>query len=177
MVFPYCSQVHVTIIIQIIEIKVIDITNLIKPDLIFLDEPTTGLDPHSRRLFWRLINRIKQSGKTIVLTTHYMDEAEFLCDTIAIMDKGEIIALDTPRKLLTEHFHHSLLKLPDTALTEQQRRTFNAKQQRDVVLIDTEHVELTLTQLIDEGIPLTGLQVKSANLDDLFLKLTGHNLG
>lgn len=70
------------------------------PVAIFLDEPTTGLDPQARRNLWDLVKSIKESGKTIILTTHYMDEAEYLCDRIAIMDDGEIIALDTPNKLI-----------------------------------------------------------------------------
>ena len=82
------------------------------PQLVFLDEPTTGLDPHSRRLFWDLVNKIKSQGKTILLTTHYMDEAEYLCDEIAIMDKGKIIALDRPEALLQQNFSGALIKLP-----------------------------------------------------------------
>ena len=82
------------------------------PELIFLDEPTTGLDPHSRRLFWDLVNNIKAQGKTILLTTHYMDEAEYLCDQIAIMDKGKIIAMNSPENLLREHFKGALISLP-----------------------------------------------------------------
>ncbi len=146
------------------------------PELIFLDEPTTGLDPHSRRCFWDLINTIKANGKTIVLTTHYMDEAEYLCDDIAIMDKGNIIALNSPSNLLDEHFSGALISLPDS-------QTLNAKFNDEDInyangrcLIQTKNVEKTLTHLMASNISLEGLQVKCANLDDLFLKLTGHAL-
>lgn len=74
------------------------------PELLFLDEPTTGLDPAARRSFWRLIESIKAKGKTIVLTTHYMEEAQQLCDELAIMNAGKIIANGTPQDLLAEHF-------------------------------------------------------------------------
>ena len=82
------------------------------PALIFLDEPTTGLDPQARRNFWELIQSIKARRKTVILTTHYMEEAELLCDEIAIMDNGKIIAQGTPRNLLNEHFAEVLLELP-----------------------------------------------------------------
>ena len=83
------------------------------PNIVFLDEPTTGLDPQSRRNFWDLINSIKKRKKTIILTTHYMEEASELCDEIAIMDRGEIIAIGTPDNLLKAHFNDILLQLPD----------------------------------------------------------------
>ena len=70
------------------------------PDLLFLDEPTTGLDPQSRRQLWGLLERFRADGGTILLTTHYMDEAEVLCDRVAIVDKGKVIALDTPKALI-----------------------------------------------------------------------------
>src|ERR1700756_344736 len=82
------------------------------PAILFLDEPTTGLDPQARRNFWELIQSIKARNKTIILTTHYMDEAELLCDDIAIMDGGKIIARGGPRQLLQEHFEEVLLDLP-----------------------------------------------------------------
>lgn len=82
------------------------------PKILFLDEPTTGLDPHARRNFWDLINKVKQQGKTVVLTTHYMDEAEYLCDDIVIMDKGKIIAHDSPQGLLSNHFSGAIIRLP-----------------------------------------------------------------
>src|SRR6201997_4198623 len=82
------------------------------PAILFLDEPTTGLDPQARRNFWELIQSIKARKKTIILTTHYMDEAEILCVDIAIMDRGQIIARGGPRQLLQEHFEEVLLEIP-----------------------------------------------------------------
>lgn len=145
------------------------------PALIFLDEPTTGLDPHSRRLFWQLINQIKADGKTILLTTHYMDEAEYLCDKIAIMDKGQIIAMDTPENLLRQHFKGVLISLPEQNIAQVNGLdgiTFSDGN----ALLQTTHVENTLKTLMANKVSLEGMQVKSANLDDLFLKLTGHSL-
>ncbi len=83
------------------------------PEVLFLDEPTTGLDPQSRRNFWDLINLVKSRNKTIVLTTHYMDEAYTLCDEIAIMDHGRLIARGTPAQLLKDHFGNVVLQFPE----------------------------------------------------------------
>ena len=102
-----------------------------QPKVIFLDEPTTGLDPQARRSLWELIRSIQQRGTTIVLTTHYMDEAEYLCDRIAIMEKGKIIALDTP--------------------------------------------DLLIDQLLESGFERKK-EMKAANLEDVFIHLTGHAL-
>ncbi|QBY03610.1 ABC transporter ATP-binding protein [Thalassotalea sp. HSM 43] len=147
------------------------------PKIVFLDEPTTGLDPHSRRQFWQLIKRIKGQGKTVILTTHYMDEAEQLCDQIAIMDQGKIIEQGAPQALLDRHFQQVFMYLPlDNVST--QIIDVNQWQIRDNrVEIKSTDVEQTVSQLLALAIPLTGLHIKSANLDDLFLKLTGHSLG
>jgi ABC-2 type transport system ATP-binding protein len=145
------------------------------PELIFLDEPTTGLDPHSRRLFWDLVNNIKAQGKTILLTTHYMDEAEYLCDQIAIMDKGKIIAMNSPENLLREHFKGALISLPKENLSAS-HNLVNVQFSQDSALIHTDDTEATIAALLAQQISLQGLQIKSANLDDLFLKLTGHGL-
>lgn len=145
------------------------------PELIFLDEPTTGLDPHSRRLFWDLVNNIKARGKTILLTTHYMDEAEYLCDQIAIMDKGKIIAMNSPENLLREHFKGALISLPKENLSAS-HNLVNVQFSQDSALIHTDDTEATIAALLAQQISLQGLQIKSANLDDLFLKLTGHGL-
>jgi ABC-2 type transport system ATP-binding protein len=102
-----------------------------RPRIIFLDEPTTGLDPQARRSLWELIKDIRQKGTTVIITTHYMDEAEYLCDRIAIMDAGKIIALDTPDKMIDD--------------------------------------------LVSSGFERPK-QVKQANMEDVFIKLTGHSL-
>ncbi|SES79406.1 ABC transporter ATP-binding protein [Thalassotalea agarivorans] len=146
------------------------------PQIVFLDEPTTGLDPQARRNFWTLIKRIKAQGKTVVLTTHYMDEAEQLCDHIVIVDKGKIIESGSPRQLLNRHFDKVFMYLPsehiDQALAQEHQWQVNG----DSVEIQTQDVEETLSLLLSKGASLEGLHVKSANLDDLFLKLTGHSL-
>jgi len=146
------------------------------PEIIFLDEPTTGLDPQARRNFWQLIKNIKAKNKTIILTTHYMDEAEQLCDEVVIMDKGKIIESGTPHKLLNKHFTNGFIYLPlkqvDTLLIDKYQWCVIG----DRVEIESEHVEEILTLLMNEKVSLEGLHVKSANLDDLFLKLTGHSL-
>ena len=146
------------------------------PEIIFLDEPTTGLDPHARRNFWQLIKNIKAQNKTIVLTTHYMDEAEQLCDDIVIMDQGKIIESGTPHQLLSKHFQDVFIYLPEqqvpAILVEQNQWTISSGR----VEITTNNVEKTLALLMDNKVSLDGLHVKSANLDDLFLHLTGHLL-
>lgn len=146
------------------------------PDIIFLDEPTTGLDPQARRNFWQLIKNIKARDKTVVLTTHYMDEAEQLCDEVVIMDQGRIIERGTPHQLLHKHFSDIFIYLPleqvPTELIEKHQWQVDGER----VEITTQQVEQTLTLLMRENISLEGLHVKSANLDDLFLKLTGHSL-
>lgn len=146
------------------------------PEIIFLDEPTTGLDPQARRNFWQLIKNIKAQNKTIILTTHYMDEAEQLCDDVVIMDHGKIIESGSPAALLTKHFENIFIYLPFKQLTKELVEQFNGVIQGDKVEIATQQVEKTLTLLIESKVSLEGLHVKSANLDDLFLKLTGHSL-
>lgn len=145
------------------------------PDLMFLDEPTTGLDPQSRRNFWALVSSIKARGKTIVLTTHYMDEAQILCDDIAIMDHGQIIERGSPENLLQRHFDGVIVQLPAHSL-DPSRLPVNAVVINDRVEIQTSEVDKSIQALASVGISLDGLQVKSPNLEDLFLKLTGHAL-
>lgn len=147
------------------------------PQVIFLDEPTTGLDPHARRQFWQLIERVKKLNKTIILTTHYMDEAQVLCDEIAIMDRGKIIAKDSPDNLLAEHFDSGIIRLPLDNFNDVDLSQFQSSQRNGFVDITTNEIELTISQLIDLKVSLHGLQVKTPTLDDLFLKLTGSQLG
>lgn len=146
------------------------------PEIVFLDEPTTGLDPQSRRNFWALVEDIKARGKTIVLTTHYMDEAQYLCDELVIMDRGRIVEQGTPDQLLMRHFDQVFICLDLAALTPSQSQALGAQRQRDQWVLGTAQVEQTLQALMAEGIALTSLQIRSPTLDDLFLKLTGHQL-
>ena len=146
------------------------------PKIIFLDEPTTGLDPHARRNFWQLIKNIKAQNKTIILTTHYMDEAEKLCDDVVIMDHGKIIESGTPKQLLAKHFTDVNIQLPLDQVEHSLLTKHGWSIQGENIEIATQNVEESLTFLIENKISMQGLHVKSANLDDLFLKLTGHTL-
>jgi len=146
------------------------------PDIIFLDEPTTGLDPQARRNFWQLIKNIKQRNKTIILTTHYMDEAEQLCDEVAIMNNGKIIEQGVPQALLRQHFQAVFIYLPREQVADVLIAQNSWQILGDRVEILSENVEQTLAMLMSQHVSLTGLHVNSANLDDLFLKLTGHSI-
>jgi ABC-2 type transport system ATP-binding protein len=147
------------------------------PAILFLDEPTTGLDPQARRNFWDLIVSIKARKKTIILTTHYMDEAEILCDDIAIMDRGRIIARGGPRQLLQEHFEEVLLELPRTDFpADAHHLVTKVIESADRVEIATQDVEATLRKLMDAHVPLKNLRIRPPNLEDLFLELTGKEL-
>jgi ABC-2 type transport system ATP-binding protein len=147
------------------------------PALLFLDEPTTGLDPQARRNFWELIQSIKARKKTILLTTHYMEEAELLCDEIAIMDKGHIIAQGPPRRLLHEHFADVMLELPRHDLPARARELpLRIIDTAERVEITTDDLDSTLRALIDAHVPLSNLRIRPANLEDLFLELTGKEL-
>ena len=147
------------------------------PEILFLDEPTTGLDPQARRHFWDLINTVKGQGKTIVLTTHYMDEAEYLCDHIELMDKGKIIERGTPGALLSQHFSGAMIRIKEQKLPDDVIAEFAPELRYGFWHFDTQTVEGALSRLTAANISLDGLHVKSANLDDLFLKLTGQQLG
>jgi ABC-2 type transport system ATP-binding protein len=147
------------------------------PAILFLDEPTTGLDPQARRNFWELIQSIKARNKTIILTTHYMDEAELLCDDIAIMDGGHIIAQGGPRELLQQHFEEVLLDLPRQDFPEAARQLpLKIIDSTDRVEIATQDLETTLRTLLDAHVPLKNLRIRPPNLEDLFLELTGKEL-
>ncbi len=147
------------------------------PSLLFLDEPTTGLDPQARRNFWELVQSIKARRKTIILTTHYMEEAELLCDEIAIMDRGRVIAQGTPRNLLREHFDEVLLELPRQELPAAARElSTKVIEASDRIEITTNDLDGTLRKLMAAHIPLKDLRIRPPNLEDLFLELTGKEL-
>jgi len=146
------------------------------PEIVFLDEPTTGLDPQARRKFWELVRVIRERGKTVVLTTHYMEEAYELCDEIAIVDHGKIIAQGSPDELLREHFRGLSIRIPKDA-----EHPWDPNQVPGVEVFDrgeafellTEDPNATMRALLDRSVPLQGIQIRSRNLEDLFLKLTG----
>ena len=147
------------------------------PKVLFLDEPTTGLDPQARRNFWELVESIKARRKTIILTTHYMEEAQLLCDEIIIMDRGRIIAQGAPQQLLREHFAEVLLELPRQEFPEIARQLpLKIIEASDRVEISTQDLDGTLRALIDAHVPLRNLRIRPANLEDLFLELTGKEL-
>jgi ABC-2 type transport system ATP-binding protein len=155
------------------------------PDFLFLDEPTTGLDPQARRQLWELIERFKLAGRTILLTTHYMDEAERLCDRVAIMDHGKVIALGTPRELIAslgaEHMvEFSSARVPDaTGLAEIEGiRDVHAENGTVRMQVTELHraVPALLGEMARQGIALTELRTHSATLEDVFVTLTGRHL-
>jgi len=158
------------------------------PELLFLDEPTTGLDPQARRHLWDLVEDLKKAGRTIILTTHYMDEAERLCDRVAVMDQGRIIALGTPRELIAtigaEHIVEFVVDglaadLEAEALQRlegvQHTRVDNGRYQLSVSELHTSVPEL-FGELARRRIKLTELRTHSATLEDVFVSLTGRNL-
>ena len=158
------------------------------PDFLFLDEPTTGLDPQARRQLWELIEEFKQSGRTILLTTHYMDEAERLCDRVAIMDHGKEIALGTPRELIAatcaeqmvEFTAGSASQVLDVPALRRIEGVREVRTQNDAVLMQVTQLHTSVPALIAEltrqNVPLTELRTHSATLEDVFVTLTGRHL-
>jgi len=156
------------------------------PDLLFLDEPTTGLDPQARRQLWELIEQFKLDGRTILLTTHYMDEAERLCDRVAIMDHGKVISLGTPRELIAsigvEHmveFSSGGHKLDAAPLRHLDGVRDVTRENGSVRMQVTElhrAVPALLEELDRQRVPLTELRTHSATLEDVFVVLTGRHL-
>ena len=159
------------------------------PELLFLDEPTTGLDPQSRRQLWDLIVELRASGRSIVLTTHYMDEAERLCDRVAIVDHGRVIALGTPRELIAglgaEHVvEFTTPGAADDALSAdmlqgldgvQSARRHDGRWTLEVLEL-ARAVPALLTELTRRGLSLGELATHSATLEDVFVSLTGRQL-
>lgn len=147
------------------------------PDVVFLDEPTTGLDPQARRHLWDIVNRIKSENKTIVLTTHYMDEAQILSDTVAIMDHGKIIAMDTPDELLGQYCNMASVILNENVdTTKLAGLPFEKFEIDGKIEIQTDNLNNTLGDLIKRDVDLSGVTIRSQNLEDLFLHLTGERL-
>jgi ABC-2 type transport system ATP-binding protein len=147
------------------------------PRVLFLDEPTTGLDPQARHNFWELLRSIKAEGRTVLLTTHYMEEAYYLCDVIAIMDRGLIITEGPPSRLLEQHFDDVVLELPrEDFRGETADFPLPVLVATDRVEISTGDVEGALQALLGRGIPLKRLRIRPRNLEDLFLELTGREL-
>jgi lipooligosaccharide transport system ATP-binding protein len=154
-----------------------------RPDLVLLDEPTTGLDPQARHLLWERLYRLKREGVTLVLTTHYMDEAEQLCDRLVIMDGGRIVAEGSPRELIDRYSTREVVELR-FALPEQQQAALarldgagdGLENLADRVLIYTAHGDEALAQVTHDGIEPASVLVRRSTLEDVFLQLTGRTL-
>ncbi|TFG83144.1 MAG: ABC transporter ATP-binding protein [Spirochaetales bacterium] len=148
-----------------------------KPEVVFLDEPTTGLDPQARRNFWDLIGRIKAEKTTVILTTHYMDEAQLLCEQVAIMDQGKIMEIDTPDALLAKHFDGVLISLPYDGCCSDALSGFDGLVMHDdSIELQTTTLDTSLKKLLAAHVDLEGLSIHKPNLEDLFIKLTGSSL-
>ncbi|MEW6428030.1 MAG: ABC transporter ATP-binding protein [Thermodesulfobacteriota bacterium] len=148
-----------------------------KPKLVFLDEPSTGLDPQARRNLWEIVRRIREGGKTVILTTHSMDEAEFLCDDIAIMDHGRIIAQGSPSALIERYCEGGTITLPRANVTVPLAQLpFPAREVNGRLELRPERINTGLERLLAMKINLSEMSVHSPNLEDVFLELTGRTL-
>jgi ABC-2 type transport system ATP-binding protein len=155
------------------------------PEMLFLDEPTTGLDPQARRQLWDLIEQFKKDGRTILLTTHYMEEAERLCERVAIMDHGKVIALGSPRELVAsigiEHVvEFSTARQPETAALARIPGVRDVRPSDGRFLMQVTELHRAVPALLDDlgrqQIALTELRTHSATLEDVFVALTGRHL-
>jgi ABC-2 type transport system ATP-binding protein len=155
------------------------------PDLLFLDEPTTGLDPQSRRAVWEIIVAFKAKGRTVLLTTHYMDEAERLCDRVAVIDHGKVIAAGTPRELIASLGGGQLVHLetvPPLPVEALEGVAAVHTVRRDAagltLAVDEPHlaVPAILARVAERGARLSQLATHSATLEDVFVSLTGRSL-
>ena len=153
-----------------------------EPDIVLLDEPTTGLDPQARHVIWERLYQLKRRGATLLLTTHYMDEAEQLCDRLVVMDKAKIVAEGSPRDLIERYSTREVLEL---RLREDVRTSMNGaldglatrmETLPDRILLYTHDGEQALEQVHSRGIPLESALVRRSTLEDVFLRLTGRSL-
>jgi len=166
------------------------------PELLFLDEPTTGLDPQARRHLWDLVDELKSAGRTIILTTHYMEEAERLCDRVAIMDHGHVIALGTPQQLIATVGGEDIVEFAVTRSEpgshQPVRGVVDAEKLTSIPGVQSHRVDAGVHQLsvselhttvprifaalASEGLHLSEFRTHSATLEDVFVGLTGRNL-
>jgi len=153
-----------------------------EPEILMLDEPTTGLDPQARHILWDRLFRLKEQGVTLVITTHYMDEAEQLCDRLIVMDKGKIMAEGSPAALITQYSSKEVVEVRfGTDKNEKFAPQLEELADRievlpDRILLYTEKGEELLTKIVDAGLhPVTSL-VRRSSLEDVFLRLTGRTL-
>jgi lipooligosaccharide transport system ATP-binding protein len=152
------------------------------PDLIILDEPTTGLDPQARHLLWDRLYRLKQEGATLIITTHYMDEAEQLCDRLVVMDQGKIAAEGSPRELIQLYAPREVVELrfndgqKDHAVLKMEGLAQRSEVLADRVLLYTDDADTTQHGLHERGIDPEQVLVRRSTLEDVFLRLTGRGL-
>jgi len=153
------------------------------PEVVFLDEPTTGLDPRARREVWKVLLGLKQKGKTVFLTTHYMEEAELLADTVAIIFKGKIIAMDSPMQLIESNADYLILTLQsvdEKAFDVFEKMGFEPvldnHKNLNVRVERTDDIRKILNGMKDAGVPFLSMQVRKPSLEQVFLKLTGEML-
>jgi ABC-2 type transport system ATP-binding protein len=155
------------------------------PEIVFLDEPTTGLDPQARRSMWDVVTNLQKRGKTVFMTTHYMEEAERLCDRVAVVDHGKMIALGPPQTLIRENFHQ-------TALEFSTNEHLSAAELEVLPFVESIQAENGITTLYSNGVSRTtnalmalaeerstelkGFAIRMATLEDVFLKLTGRRI-
>ncbi|MDK1010291.1 MAG: ABC transporter ATP-binding protein [Actinomycetota bacterium] len=153
-----------------------------EPDLFILDEPTTGLDPQARHVLWDRLYRLKQQGVTLIITTHYMDEAEQLCDRLVIMDKGRIVAEGSPRSLIDEYAPGEVVELrfPGGVLETLNSRIESLAPRTEILadraLIYTEDAERTIGIVTETGLEPETVLARRSTLEDVFLRLTGRTL-
>src|SRR4249920_1485751 len=153
-----------------------------EPTLLLLDEPTTGLDPQARHLLWDRLYRLKQQGVTLVLTTHYMDEAEQLCDRLVVMDKAKIVAEGSPRELIERYSTREVLELrfpagvQETLDGQLDGLADRIEQLPDRVLLYTDDGEATIVAAHERGLRPETVLVRRSTLEDVFLRLTGRSL-
>jgi lipooligosaccharide transport system ATP-binding protein len=154
-----------------------------QPEVLLLDEPTTGLDPQARHMLWERLYRLKQQGTTLVLTTHYMDEAEQLCDRLVIMDGGKIVAEGSPRALVAEHATREVVELrfaraqeQDDALSRVREIAPRVEPVADRLLVYTDDGDDTAAAIAGDGVGAASVLVRRASLEDVFLLLTGRTL-
>ncbi|MBO0841237.1 MAG: ATP-binding cassette domain-containing protein, partial [Sciscionella sp.] len=152
------------------------------PELLLLDEPTTGLDPQARHLLWDRLFRLKANGVTLIITTHYMDEAEQLCDRLVVMDGGKIVALGSPAELIASYSTREVLELrfalgtQDDAVPKVTDLAKRVEELPDRLLLYTDDGEQALAAAHERGVrPLSSL-VRRSTLEDVFLRLTGRTL-
>ena len=157
-----------------------------RPDLLLLDEPTTGLDPQARHVLWDQLFRLKHSGVTLVITTHYMDEAEQLCDRLVVMDKGEIVAEGSPLQLIATHSTREVAELRFGVAIEQQSNEILAEKVGDLgervevlpdrLLVYSHDGEEVIAKVHERGLEPAAVLVRRSTLEDVFLRLTGRSL-